>query len=113
MSDLKDKLHLKQNSELVAIVESKDAYTFEAIQFAAEVLQERFIETEELQELAKIYWNEELRKSLKLYLKQGTPPVSNFLTENELKVIFAKKFDEYLERKELLAVDSTLYWFAV
>ena len=112
MSELKDKLHLKQNSELVAIVESKDAYTFEAIQFAAEVLQERFIETEELEQLAKQYWGDELQKSLKTYLKVGVAPISNFLSEEDLKTIFAQKFEEYVERKELLSVDSTIYWFA-
>lgn len=112
MSDLKDRLHLKQNSELVAILESKGAYTPEAIQYAAEVIQERFLEEDELFQLVFDFWDNELNNSLKAYLKSGEIPKSNFFTEFQLKEIFAKKYQEYVERKEVLAVDSTLYWFA-
>lgn len=113
MSDLKDRMHLKQNSELIAILESKGAYMPEAIQFAAEVMQERFIEDEELLRLVVAYWDEELNTSLKTYLKSGEIPKSNFLNEVQLKELFARKYQEHLERKEVLAVDSTLYWFAI
>ncbi len=113
MSDLKDRLHLKQNGELIAILESKDAYTPEAVQFAAEIIQERFIEDEELDRLVIQFWEKELNESLKSYLKSGEIPKSNFLNEQQLKELFAKKYQEYVERKEVLAVDSTLYWFAI
>lgn len=113
MSELKDMLHLKQNAELIAILESKDAYTPEAIQYAAEVVQERFIEDKELIGLVTAYWENELSSSLKAYLKSGEIPKSNFLNEAQLKEIFAMKYQEYVERKEVMAVDSTLYWFAV
>jgi hypothetical protein len=113
MSDLKDRLHLKQNAELIAILESKNAFTPEAVQYAAEIIQERFIEDEELISLVTKYWENELNDSLKSYLKSGVIPESNFLNEDQLKSIFAKKYQEYVERKEVLAVDSTLYWFAI
>ncbi len=112
MSELKDRLHLKQNDELIAILESKNAYTSEAVQYAAEIIQERFLETEEIILLVTNYWDKELDETLKSYLKSGEIPKSNFLTEQQLKAIFAKKYQEYVERKEVLAVDSTIYWFA-
>lgn len=112
MSELKDRLHLKQNDELIAILESKNAYTAEAVQYAAEIIQERFLDTDEIISLVSNYWDNELNESLKSYLKSGEVPKSNFLNEEQLKVIFAKKYQEYVERKEVLAVDSTLYWFA-
>mgnify|MGYP001071925140 CR=1 FL=1 len=112
MSDLLDLFHLKSNKELITIIESTDSYTPEAISAAAEVIQERFLSDEEIQNLVCEFWDAELEKSLKIYLKKGEPPISNFLTDGELKDIFAKKFQEYVERKELLSVDSTIYWFA-
>ena len=112
MSDLLDIFHLKPNEDLIAIIESKESYTPEAILVAAEVLQERFLSDEQIQQMACQFWHGELEKSLKTYLKKGVQPVSNFLTEEELKEIFAKKFQEYVERKELMSVDSTIYWFA-
>lgn len=112
MSELLDIFHLKTNYDLVVIIESSGAYTPEAITTAAEVLQERFLTGEQIRQMVCQFWDGELEKSLKAYLKKGEPPVSNFLTEEELKEIFAKKFEEYVERKELLSVDSTIYWFA-
>ena len=112
MSELKDKFHLKQNLELVSILESEDAYTPFAKQCAAEVLQERFLEEEDLKQLATEIWEENIKQSFRKFLKMGMPPKSYFLTENELKAIFIKQFEAYKERKELLSVDSTKYWYA-
>jgi hypothetical protein len=98
---------------LIEILESKDAFTPEAVQYAAEIIQERFLEEEVLLTLVVDYWDKELNDSLKSYLKSGEIPVSNFLNESQLKELFAKKYQEYVERKEVMAVDSTIYWFAI
>ena len=79
MNDLKDRFHLKKNEELVSVLESKDAYTPFAKECAAEVLQERFLEDEDLKQLATIYWENEINQSFRKYLKMGVPPVSYFL----------------------------------
>ena len=84
MSELLDIYHLKPNEELIAIIESTDSYTPVAIATAAEVLQERFLSDGQIQQMVCQFWDAELEKSLKLYLKKGEPPVSNFLTEEEL-----------------------------
>jgi hypothetical protein len=100
------------NETLIVIIESEfDEYTLSAKEVADTVLAERYLLPEALHFIALKIWEQKISSNFRQYLKANVLPVSKFLTDAELRELFRKEYDNLLERRQTIAVDSTKYWF--
>ena len=101
----------KSDCQLVEIIESSDNYTSIAISVASEIMQERNLEENILKLCSIEFWKEEFNTEIKSYIKNQDFPKSNYLQKSELKELMKQAYEDYLQKRESMSVDSTKYWF--
>jgi len=97
---------------LVKVLEHPADYTAECVQVVKDEIKHRSLDATDLKQSA----SELLQIKISKYLDTFSPindklvlPKSEILNEDEIKVIFRKCFDKFVERKELMEVDSWHY----
>lgn len=97
--------------ELIIILESGDNYTEEAKDAIRTILEFKNPSDDEVRKIAFEYWDQKINENIKSILLQNQKPVSEILSENEIKEIMIAAFDKYREKLELFEIDTTKYWF--
>jgi hypothetical protein len=101
----------KSDYQLVEIIEASENYTSIAIAVASEIIQERNLEENILKLCSTEFWKEEFKTEIKSYLKNQDIPKSKYLLKSELKELMKLAYEDYLQKRESMSVDSTKYWF--
>ncbi len=97
--------------QLIVILESKEDYTPKAKEAALAVVKSQTITTEELKYEAFKFWEQKLDSNIKELLLSKQIPSSTILSEEEIREIFKKAFDNWKENQKTFEVDTTKYWF--
>ena len=97
--------------ELIIILDSGDDYTEEAKDAIRTILEFKKPSGEELKEIAFEYWEQKINDNIKSILLNNEKPVSQILSENEMKGILVSAFQKYSETQQLFEIDTTKYWF--
>jgi len=97
--------------QLVIILESGDDYTQDAKDAIRTILEFKTPSKEELKSIAFEFWKDKIDANIKSILLQNQKPVSEILSEEEIKAIMITAFDKYREKLELFEIDTTKYWF--
>lgn len=92
--------------KLISIIESdEDDYTLQAKEMASKVLDSRSELPETINYYAKSYWKKTIRYNFKKLLGAKGLPISQFLSEQELRELFRIEFQKWKNKKELLSVE--------
>ena len=97
--------------ELIIILESGDDYTEEAKEAIRTILEFKNPSDREVREIAFEYWDQKINNSIKSILLNNEKPVSQIISENEMKEILVAAFERYRETQHLFEIDTTKYWF--
>lgn len=109
---LEEKYESFSIEQLIFIIESDDdEYTIIAKEAAKNVINSRNVFPETLHFLATEYWQHKIHKDFKRLLRENNLPVSQFLSDVELRALFQIEFEKWHEKNELFAIDTTKYWF--
>ncbi|CAG5085407.1 hypothetical protein [Parvicella tangerina] len=106
------KIASKTDFELAEILENRENYVPQFVEFAEFELSNRSISVEEFKEIAKQLVIQKVKEALKSYspLKgKFNIPSSHFLTEEEVLAITKVEFEAWLERKEDFGFDVWKY----
>lgn len=101
----------KTTAELVAILEGGENYTAKAKEAASSILELKKIDNEELILEAEEYWKTHLNSNIKSYLISKEKPISNFLNDQQIAILFNLAFNKWKENQKTFEIDTTKYWF--
>jgi len=97
--------------QLVIILESGDDYTEEAKDAIRTILEFKNPSDDEVSEIAFEYWTQKINDNIKSILLNNEKPVSQIISESEMKSILISAFEKYSETQQLFEIDTTKYWF--
>jgi hypothetical protein len=97
--------------QLIVILESGDDYTEEAKDAIRTILEFKNPSDDEVREIAFEYWGQKINDSIKSILLNNEKPVSQIISEAEMKAILVSAFEKYSETQHLFEIDTTKYWF--
>lgn len=97
--------------ELIIILESGDDYTEEAKDAVRTIIEFKDPSELELKEIASEYWENKINDNIKSILLQNQKPISNILSQEEIKIIMITAFERYKEKLQLFEIDTKKYWF--
>ena len=58
-----------------------------------------------------LYWKQKINDNIKSILLNNEKPVSQIISEAEMKAILVSAFQKYRETQQLFEIDTTKYWF--
>ena len=100
-------------AELIAIIETPDAYTTEAREAAEKVLEDMHVLPNSTHQIAEEHWRQYIRKHFKHIVSHKIKLMSKYLNSDEIKKLIEEAHEYHMERQELFEIDLTKYWGAV
>ena len=97
--------------ELIIILDSGDDYTEEAKEAIRTILEFKNPSDRDVSEIAFEYWEQKINDNIKSILLNNKKPVSQIISEDEMKGILVAAFEKYRETQQLFEIDTTKYWF--
>ena len=109
---LEEKYEAFSIEQLIFIMESdEDDYTSNAKEAAKKLIENRKVLPDTLHFFANQYWQYKIHKEFKQLIRENNLPVSQFLSDVELRSLFQKEFEKWQDKQELFTLDTEKYWF--
>lgn len=111
--EVRERMQRISERDLVLIIEQgTEGYTPQALEVAREELEERHLLPGSKKNIVLEYWKERIRRDFRDIVFNNRELKSHFLSKEEILELMKEEFEYQKERRELMKIDTTLYWGA-